>query len=138
MPRIQRSHNAAVIEVSIPLNLSRGRGGGDDDDEACFICAHPFCAQDTCGRSVTHLSCCTQTLCCTCAVRVAKRCKCADECEAVIAFCPFCREIAALGALEIFLGTRPTCKGCSKPETTTTPAPSEDEMPPTREAQETP
>lgn len=128
MPRIQRNQNAAVIELSIPLRLSRG-GDDSDDDDSCCICTQGFCSGETCLNSLTHLRCCSQAICCGCALKVAKRCKCADECEAVIANCPFCREIAALGALDIFLGTRATCKICVKlaaAEAVATPAPAED------------
>lgn len=113
MPRIQRSHGAAIIEVSIPLSLSR-RSDDADDNASCFICAHPFCAEDVCHHSATQLQCCSQPLCCGCAIKVARRCKCTEECEAVIAICPFCRDIVPLAALEIFQATQDRCKQCLK------------------------
>lgn len=131
MPRIQRNQNAAVIEVSIPLNLSRGSVAHSDDDDSCFICAHAFCDDDMCTRAMTNLRCCSQLLCCGCVVKVARRCKCTDDCEAVIAVCPFCREIVPIGALEVFLATKAPCKECAKavgadaPTPTSTPMPEE-------------
>lgn len=139
MPRIQRSQGAAVIEVSIPLSLSHRLA--DDDDDACFICANAFCAQDSCARGITNLRCCSQVMCCGCALKLARRCKCSEECDAVVAFCPFCREIAPLGALEIFLGSRPMCKDCAKEVVIAEPAPTPviaaEDMPSTLSTQET-
>ena len=115
MPRIQRNQSAAVIEVSIPLQLSRATD--DDEDVVCFICAHSYCSEDACARTLTHVKCCSQAVCCGCAVKLARRCKCTDDCEAIIAICPFCREMAALDTLEVFLGGRPPCKACVKDAT---------------------
>lgn len=133
MPRIQRSHGAAVIEVSIPLSVTRGGDAESDDDDSCFICAHSFCHAETCLRSATHLRCCSQAICCGCITRLAKRCKCQEECEAVIAFCPFCREMAPLGAIDVFLGTRDTCKVCEAltARAAATPPPTENTPPTT-------
>lgn len=131
MPRMPRSRNAAVIEASITLNLAHP-SGGRDDEEACIICRHMFCSQETCARTATTLHCCTQALCCACAIKVAKRCTCNDDCEEVIAICPFCREIARLSALEVFLGSRPACRACIGPPRQATPVPS------SRETQATP
>ena len=89
MPRT-RSRNATVIELSIPMRLVRGRAADDSDDSddgddgACYICANPFCAAETCGRSMTHLACCTQAICCACLVKSSKRCRCKDDRDAVI------------------------------------------------------
>lgn len=124
MPRIQRNRNT-VIELSIPLNLSRGGAGSgsDDEDDACFICAHTFCSEDVCLRRSTHLSCCSQTICCGCTVKLAKRCKCTDDCEAIIAFCPFCREMVPVSTLELFSGIQLVCKLCAPPTTPMAPTP---------------
>lgn len=130
MPRMARSRNAAVIEASITLNLAHHSEGGDDED-ACMICRQMFCAQEECNRTTTTLHCCSQALCCACAVKVAKRCTCNDDCEEVIAMCPFCREIARLSALEVFLGGRKLCKACAGPPCQATP------VPPSRERQAT-
>jgi hypothetical protein len=102
---------ATVIEVSIPLSTLRS---GDDlqDDPTCYICANSFCATDKCGLSLTHLACCTQSICCACLVKSCKRCRCKDECDAVIALCPFCREVSPVEALDMFLGGKPGCKAC--------------------------
>ena len=132
---MRRRNRNAVIEVSIMSRPSHEPNAADDDDEgdACFICAHVFCAQEACMHSETQLRCCSQGICCACVTKVAKRCKCAEECDAVIACCPFCREIAALDALDVFLGTRPECKACMA----ATPAPPEG-TPPATPAQDTP
>lgn len=114
MPRVQRGQG--VIEVSVPIRIARAAaeasGSDAEDDEACFICSHEFCPNDECHLTATQLRCCTQSLCCGCAVKVSKRCLCSDECDAVVSFCPFCREVRPVGALDIFLGTRPGCKSC--------------------------
>lgn len=112
MPRIQRNPNAAIIEVSIPVRLSHDAGDLDDDDP-CFICAHAYCTNDACKHTVTRLRCCSKVVCCGCISKLAMRCTCDDECEKIIAMCPFCRAIARLEALEIFLASRPVCKECT-------------------------
>ena len=113
MPR--QRNVTAVLEFPLPSRISRSFGIADEDDdteETCFICAVPFCARGICPHTATHMPCCSQGLCCGCAVKVLKRCKCAEECDAVVAFCPFCREVMAVGALDVFLGTRAVCKEC--------------------------
>ena len=129
MPRINRS---AVIEVSIPVRLRRG--GGDDDEEhyTCFVCRDEFCDADRCGRSMTTTSCCSQSLCCACMSHLARRCTCTDDCEAVIVFCPFCREMVPLRALEVFLGGREPCKKCRESCCEATSEPDGRETPATR------
>lgn len=108
---------ATVIEVSIPLSTLRS-GNELSDDPTCYICTNSFCATDTCGRSLTHLTCCTQSICCACLVKSCKRCRCKDECDAVIALCPFCREVSPVDALDMFLGGKPGsgCKACLQGE----------------------
>lgn len=95
--------------------LSGGGGGGGDDDEPgdCYICANEFCADDDCARSMTHLACCTQAVCCGCLAKMIKRCRCAEECEAVIALCPFCREVSPVSVLDVHLGHAKVCKSCA-------------------------
>jgi hypothetical protein len=44
---------------------------------------------------------------------MAKRCTCAEDCDAVIVFCPFCREICPVGVSDIFLGAcTKVCRRC--------------------------
>lgn len=100
------------------MRLMRQRGGGaaehDEpaDDETCYICANSFCAPEECSRTQTHLACCTQAICCGCLLKSSKRCGCKEDCDAVISLCPFCREVSPVEALDVFLGSRPTCKRC--------------------------
>lgn len=129
--------NSAVIELSIPMRLMRGGGEAgadeDDDDVVCYICAHGVCAADECGRTITHLGCCTQAICCACLLKSSKRCGCKDDCTAVISLCPFCREVSPVEALDVFLGTKPPCAACTKADAAaaaqpaTTPAASGDD-----------
>ena len=126
VPMPRQRNVTAVLEFPLPSRISRSLGIGDDDDEAeetCFICAVPFCGRGTCPHTATQMPCCSQGLCCGCAVKVLKRCKCADDCDAVVAFCPFCREVMAVGALDIFLGTRTVCKECRSMPCPAPPAP---------------
>lgn len=110
-----------MIEVSIPFSLtrrsgaSRTRGDEEEEEDECFICAHPFCADDKCARSLMHARCCSQPACCGCMVKLARACTCSEDCEAVVALCPFCREIVPLNVLEVFHGTRAECAACRGP-----------------------
>jgi hypothetical protein len=67
-----------------------------------------------------QLKCCENPMCCKCACELAKRCTCSDDCEAVIVYCPFCRELSSLDCLDIFLGMNPKiatpCKTCESLE----------------------
>lgn len=117
MPRTTRARARTLdnsrIELTIPLRMSgRASGGGGGAVDACYICANDFCGDDVCCRSLTHLECCTQTMCCACLARMIKRCKCSDDCEAVIALCPFCREVSPVTVLDVFLGRAAVCKPC--------------------------
>lgn len=114
--RSRTTENATVIEVSIPMRLVRGSGlpGGGEDDGTCYICANPFCASEACGRTMTHLACCTQSICCACLVKSSKRCRCKEDCDAVVSLCPFCREVSAVETLDVFLGHAPPCAACAK------------------------
>lgn len=108
------------IELSIPMRLVRGGEGddddGDDDDMACYICANAVCVAEECNRTLTHLGCCTQAICCACLLKSSKRCGCKEDCTAVISLCPFCREVSPVEALDVFLGTKPPCAPCAKAE----------------------
>lgn len=117
MMRARRPSRATVIELSIPLQYAAAAGSEADTEDVatdCHICAEPFCKQDECCRALTHLSCCTQPICCGCLVRTAKRCTCRDDCDQVIAFCPFCRMIGPCDALDLFRGAcvKP-CRACA-------------------------
>lgn len=104
MPQVRRR-----IEFSIPMHIMNE----DANEISCTVCRDSFCGNSKCGRSQTHLVCCENPLCCQCVSKLAKRCTCTDECEAIIVFCPFCREIAGLEPLELFLGhTKTPCKSC--------------------------
>ena len=103
-----------MIEVSIPVRSLQAHDDSDDEDLTCYICANAFCSSDSCGRSLTHLGCCTQAICCSCLVKGCKRCGCKEDCDAVISLCPFCREIAPVETLDMFLGGKPPCADCVK------------------------
>ena len=109
-----RRRGSTVIELSIPLQYgaapaSSASSSDDAEDSTCYICAEAFCGSDECCRSLTHLTCCTQPICTGCMIKTAKRCTCKDECDQVIAFCPFCRMISPCEALDLFRGA------CLKP-----------------------
>ena len=137
MPRLRpRSRasdgGATVIELSIPMRMVRGGGAGGEDnddennseeDEVCYICANSFCRSESCGRALTHLACCTQSLCCACLLKSSKRCMCKEDCDAVIVLCPFCREVAPVETLDVFLGHKPPCASCVKSDATTAAPP---------------
>lgn len=117
MPRIQRN-GSVVVEVSSSLfSLSRIMGDADEH-ESCFLCAHEFCPTEECTRALMPLECCNKAICCGCAVKIASLCTCKDDCDAVIAPCPFCRKLIRMHAADLFCGTRPVCKACVKIEAT--------------------
>jgi len=123
MPYRTRSTRAgdSVIELSIPMRLVRGTAADaavDADDATCYICANAFCGAEECCRSLTHLACCTQSICCGCLLKSSKRCGCKDDCDAVISLCPFCREVSPVEALDVFLGQKAACKACVTLDTT--------------------
>lgn len=97
--------DATVIELAIPML--------DTGATQCHICTSGFCPSHECEKSATHLGCCTQTICTGCLVKMCKRCRCADDCAMIVAFCPYCREVSPVPSLDIFRGTRTPCSGCS-------------------------
>jgi hypothetical protein len=135
MPSVSRSGGAGRrIELSIPMRIvHRGAArddGSDDEDLTCYICANTYCGDDECARAMTHLACCTQSICCGCLLKGSKRCTCKDECDAVVSLCPFCREVSPVEALDLFLATKAPCTACAKADAATTPAPSAADDPP--------
>lgn len=117
--------------LSLSTRLLRGRRRGaataavdtssDDDSDAeredpgsCYICANDFCEDEECCRSLTHLGCCTQALCCGCLVKNCTQCTCRDDCVEVVSYCPFCRRISPVDTLEVFLGYKKACGPCVK------------------------
>ena len=118
MPPAAGDNNEMRIQFTIRrenvrASPSSGDAGDASDIDTCHICAHEFCLEDACGRAPTTLKCCTQPLCCSCLAKMVKRCRCSDDCEAVIALCPFCREVCPVTTLDLFLGSRPACKACA-------------------------
>ena len=116
-----RNRASAVIELSIPMRIVRGNRESDAADEeedavTCYICANAFCSAEECCRAMTHLGCCTQSICCGCLLKSSKRCTCKEDCDAVISLCPFCREVSSVDALDIFLGGKTPCAACLKAE----------------------
>lgn len=108
--------SGTVIELSIPMRIvNRGRDREEEaDEDTCYICADSFCEREECARSMTHLGCCTQAICCGCLLKSSKRCTCKEDCDAVISLCPFCREVSAVEALDVFLGQKAACKACAR------------------------
>ena len=104
--------------ISIELNLPVTVGTGGSEFETCAVCMNEFCDDDACCRSVNPLDCCSfasgNALCAQCTAKIAKRCKCRDECDAVVLSCPLCREMTGVEALALFQATKPLCERCLK------------------------
>lgn len=96
-----------VIELAIQQH--------DDPAKTCHICANSLCRRGDCCRAGVHLACCTQILCAKCLLKICKRCRCDDQCVAVIGFCPYCRDISPVNALDLFKGTMDECSRCQQP-----------------------
>lgn len=110
---MSRNRNRRTVELEFTIPFSDSSEDSDDADITCYICANGFCGSGACSRSSTNLKCCTQPICCACVARTAKRCGCADDCDQIVAHCPFCRDISPLTAKDIFLGLKATvCKAC--------------------------
>lgn len=129
-PRASSTSRSGVIELSIPMRLVRNSAGAaaassDDDDSGdltCYICANTFCDEDECNRSMTHLECCTQSICCGCLLKQTFRCGCKEDCDAVVSLCPFCREVSPVERLDVFLGTKSPCADCVRGDNAPAPA----------------
>lgn len=108
--------SSQIISLTIPVTTTNTGGGEDDsdsDDLTCYICKSEFCTLGECLRTQTNMDCCTQPICTACMAKMAKRCTCAEECDSVIAFCPFCREICPVAVSDLFLGAcTALCKRC--------------------------
>lgn len=102
----------AVIELSIPLQYLEADAGAEINSTECPICTQAVCLSDTCSLSSTTLSCCDQTLCCACFVKILDRCRCTDDCEAVVGTCPYCRTMCRADTVSVFLARRPPCRRC--------------------------
>jgi len=102
--------NEAIIEVSIPMQyLDDSR-----DDDECPICTHSICNDNTCRQSSTKLTCCDQYMCCGCFAKITRRCRCTEDCDAIIGVCPFCRDMCRADVLSLYLARQPQCQGCLK------------------------
>ena len=98
----------AIIEVSIPMRYFQS----EPSEAECSICTHAFCASEKCSLTSTRLTCCDQTICCGCFVKVLRRCRCTDECRAVVGTCPFCREMCRADAACVLTGRFSHCRHC--------------------------
>lgn len=134
-PRASSTTRSGVIELSIPMRLVRNSAtaaaSSDDEDSGdltCYICANTFCDDDECCRSMTHLECCTQSICCGCLLKQTFRCGCKEDCDAVVSLCPFCREVSPVERLDVFLGTKSPCADCVRGDNQT-PAPQHQQPP---------
>jgi hypothetical protein len=97
-----------VIEVAINTSCS------SQEQQTCHICADALCPLKECCRTGVHLACCTQRICAQCLLKMCKRCRCDAQCTAVIAFCPYCRDISPVAALDLFRATQRAqgCRNC--------------------------
>jgi hypothetical protein len=118
MPRIARTRGRALDNARIEITIAATGNAAEpgDPEHCCYICANEFCADDACCRALTYLDCCTQTMCCACLVKLSKRCRCREDCDAVVAMCPFCRDMSPLKVLDVFLGNAGPCKACQRPD----------------------
>lgn len=105
--------STSSLQITIPVSTLALRTSREELE--CHICSSKFCpdAYGTCVRASTHLDCCEQPICVGCLAKMSKRCTCKDECDVIIAFCPYCREISPVSAVDIFSGLKTTlCPGC--------------------------
>lgn len=120
MPRAGRRGNSIVLNIPRRLAAAVGSGSDSDSDDStdsdfastCCICSEDFCTDEKCGRTMTHMACCTHPLCCTCLARQAQRCMCTDECTAVVCWCAFCKTVSPVDSLDLFLSNCKLCKWC--------------------------
>ena len=118
---MSRNRNRRTVELEFTIPFSDGSEDSDDAEMTCYICANGFCGSGACSRTSTSLKCCTQPICCACVAKTAKRCGCADDCEQIVAHCPFCRDISPLTSKDVFLGLKAiVCKGCVRADSVPT------------------
>ena len=110
---MSRNRNRRTVELEFTIPFSDSSGESDEAEMTCYICANRFCGSGACSRASTTLKCCTQPICCACVAKTAKRCGCTEDCDQIIAHCPFCRDISPLTAKDVFLGLKAAaCKAC--------------------------
>jgi len=101
----------AIIEVSIPMRYFEAeRSAGAE----CPICSHVLCTAEKCSLTPTRVTCCGQTICCGCFVKVLRRCRCTADCRAVIGTCPFCREMCRADAACVLMSRFSHCRQCKR------------------------
>lgn len=101
--------NEAIIEVSIPM---RYFDDTTDDVDDCAICLHSLCPEERCSHTSTVLTCCDQSICCGCFVKLLKKCKCTLECKEVVGICPFCRDMCRADVSSVFMARHSACRDC--------------------------
>lgn len=103
--------SGSSLQITIPVSTL----ACSTEELECHICSSKFCpdAYGTCVRASTHLDCCEQPICVGCLAKMSKRCTCKEDCDVIIAFCPYCREISPVSAVDIFSGLKTRlCPGC--------------------------
>lgn len=117
---MSRNRNRRTVELEFTIPFSDSSEDSDEAEMTCYICANRFCGTGACSRASTTLKCCTQPICCECVAKTAKRCGCTEDCDQIIAHCPFCRDISPLTAKDVFLGLKATaCKTCLRADAVT-------------------
>jgi hypothetical protein len=110
---MSRNRNRRTVELEFTIPFSDSSEESDEAEMTCYICTNSFCGSGACSRTSTTLKCCTQPICCACVAKTAKRCGCTEDCDQIIAHCPFCRDISPLTAKDVFFGLKATaCKTC--------------------------
>lgn len=80
--------------------------------EDCPLCRESYCIQELCRRSLAYTRCCEQAMCASCMVKQSKRCACDPECDKIVVFCAFCREVSPVTTLDCFLVCQGLCRNC--------------------------
>ena len=111
MPRTRRHGESRMtqtthFQIEIPLQNIH------EQELDCSICRNSFCLERKCGRTLARLECCENPICCRCLYKLASKCTCDRLCDKVISYCPYCRCVSPLRAIDIFLGT-PSKRKCS-------------------------
>lgn len=115
---MRRPTRGTVLEFEIPAALleSQLAATTGTTSSECQVCRTAFCPAQKCKRSLTHMQCCGAAICCVCLVKIAFQCRCTPHCRQVVAHCPFCREVAAITALDVYRGLskKRTCPHCAE------------------------